>query len=277
VNSVDTACKRATELGAKIHMPKTEVKDHGWFAMISDPQGAMLHVWENVPRPAADKDKAADKDNDKAKTEAAKETAKEKAADDTESESKAKKRKRSAKDKEDATPADTPKDPFSWHNLITPDPKAAKDFYASLFDWAPVTNDIGGAKFDGWYLDKTNQKEKAPHAGYMAPPAPSKTACWMSYITVPDVDAAVKMASDLGGKVHKAATDIPGLGRFAVLGDNVGVSFCVFAAAVPEKKKRAKRTSSKGGERTKKTSRKASGSKKSKSKQKEVDTDASED
>jgi len=141
---------------------------------------------------------------------------------------------------------------------LTPDAKGSKEFYSALFDWAPNTSDIGGEKFDGWYLDKTNQKMGAPHAGYTKYPdeVGKKQACWLSYITVADVDAAVKLAPELGGKVHKAAADIPGLGRFAVLADDNNAEFAVFTGVDPnEKKKRAKRSSSKGGAKKEKKAR----------------------
>jgi len=52
--------------------------------------------------------------------------------------------------------------------------------------------------------------------------AASKTAKWISYVTVADVDAAVKLAGELGGAVQTAATDLGQYGRFALLKDNMG-------------------------------------------------------
>jgi len=48
------------------------------------------------------------------------------------------------------------------------------------------------------------------------------------YVGTPNVDATCAQAQALGAKVHKAATDIPNVGRFAVLADPQGATFAVF-------------------------------------------------
>jgi len=51
---------------------------------------------------------------------------------------------------------------------------------------------------------------------------------WIVYVATPDVDATVAEAERLGGKVVKGATDIPNMGRFAVLTDPQGATFAVY-------------------------------------------------
>ena len=57
-----------------------------------------------------------------------------------------------------------------------------------------------------------------PDAGGMPP-------FWMIYFAVEDADAAAAKVEALGGKVHRAPADIPGTGRFAVVGDPQGAGF----------------------------------------------------
>jgi predicted enzyme related to lactoylglutathione lyase len=57
--------------------------------------------------------------------------------------------------------------------------------------------------------------------------------CWMTYIATPDVEATARQAVTLGGAVHKAAQDIPTVGRFAILGDPQGAFFVAFTPAGP--------------------------------------------
>ena len=57
-----------------------------------------------------------------------------------------------------------------------------------------------------------------PDAGGMPP-------FWMIYFAVEDADAAAAKVAALGGKVHRAPADIPGTGRFAVVGDPQGAGF----------------------------------------------------
>jgi predicted enzyme related to lactoylglutathione lyase len=58
---------------------------------------------------------------------------------------------------------------------------------------------------------------------------------WIIYVGSPDVDATVEAAEKLGGKVLKPASDIPNVGRFAVLSDPQGAAFAVFnPSSMPE-------------------------------------------
>ena len=45
---------------------------------------------------------------------------------------------------------------------------------------------------------------------------------WDIYVTVDDVDATVASVTELGGKVLRAAFDIPEVGRFCVVQDPQG-------------------------------------------------------
>jgi hypothetical protein len=58
-------------------------------------------------------------------------------------------------------------------------------------------------------------------------------AHWLVYVGTPDVDATVRQAQSLGAKVWKSATDIPNVGRFAVLADPQGATFAVFTPSGP--------------------------------------------
>jgi predicted enzyme related to lactoylglutathione lyase len=68
----------------------------------------------------------------------------------------------------------------------------------------------------------------AKRGGIMAGPgAPS----WLPYVAVDDCDAAVKRATGNGGAVQLAPTDIPGIGRFAVIGDPLGARLAIMKSA----------------------------------------------
>jgi predicted enzyme related to lactoylglutathione lyase len=113
---------------------------------------------------------------------------------------------------------------FVWHELMTTDPQAAGAFYAKVLPWK--TQPSGMPDYTLWVSGKTQtgglmaQPESARQAG--APPS------WLVYIGTPDVDATTAAAERLGGRVLKAAADIPNVGRFAVLSDPQGAAFAVF-------------------------------------------------
>ena len=121
---------------------------------------------------------------------------------------------------------------FVWHELMTPDAQAAADFYARVLPWTTEASTVPG--YILW------MSGMAGVAGLMGQPQAVRDngtpPSWLVYIAAPDVDATVEAAQRLGGKVLKSPTDIPGIGRFAVLSDPQGAAFAVFmpAMAAPE-------------------------------------------
>jgi len=57
---------------------------------------------------------------------------------------------------------------------------------------------------------------------------------WSLYIPVPDVDACLARAVELGGKVCVPAFDVPGVGRIARLDDPAGAGVYVIKLNVTE-------------------------------------------
>jgi predicted enzyme related to lactoylglutathione lyase len=115
---------------------------------------------------------------------------------------------------------------FVWHELNTTDLGAAEAFYSRLIGWKgkpwdPNPNyriwSMGRDQRAGLYLihEQPNLVTPPPH--------------WLNYIGTPDVDATVRQAVELGGKVATPAGDVPGVGRSAVLQDPQGAMFAVFA------------------------------------------------
>src|ERR1700737_2885981 len=51
VESADAAAAKAAELGASVHAPPFDVMDAGRMAVIQDPQGAFVMVWEPKRHP----------------------------------------------------------------------------------------------------------------------------------------------------------------------------------------------------------------------------------
>lgn len=118
---------------------------------------------------------------------------------------------------------------FSWSELMTTDPAAAKSFYASLFGWS--TKDMQMAS--GAYT--TCQVGEESVAGIMKIPAEAAgmPPMWGVYVTVTDVDETIRQAEKLGGAVVVPPMDVDGVGRMAVLRDPQGASFSVIKYAFP--------------------------------------------
>jgi predicted enzyme related to lactoylglutathione lyase len=113
---------------------------------------------------------------------------------------------------------------FSWNELMTSDPAASAHFYKQLLGWTLESSDMPGI---GIYRVVKVEGEKV--AGIMGMPSQSgpMPPAWGAYITVDNTDETAGECAALGGKVLVPPTDIPGVGRFAVLQDPQGAVFNV--------------------------------------------------
>lgn len=104
-----------------------------------------------------------------------------------------------------------------WHDLITPNPNQAMDFYADLF---------------GWTFKSLGTDDMAYHVIYNGDQAiggiiPLNVSThpageWLSAVSVPDVDKAVAYNNQKGGKTLFKPSDFKGRGRSALVQDPQG-------------------------------------------------------
>ena len=113
---------------------------------------------------------------------------------------------------------------FVWYDLMTPNVQASLDFYSKLFGWGSHEVDMGPM---GKYTMFRNGESEL---GGMAPLGPGEgdAAYWLAYVSVPDVDQAADQAEDKGGAVIVPPTDIPEVGRFAIVRDPAGAVIAPF-------------------------------------------------
>ena len=119
---------------------------------------------------------------------------------------------------------------FAWHELMTPDPDAAIRFYREVVGWGieqfPDMPDYrmwtSGGKQRGGVLRQSEEERRrglAPH--------------WLMYVAVPDIDATMRQAEGLGGRVRIPAKSVPGVGRYAILSDPQGIAFSLYTPESP--------------------------------------------
>ncbi|WP_167613439.1 VOC family protein [Maribellus sediminis] len=106
---------------------------------------------------------------------------------------------------------------FVWHDLATYNPIAARDFYSEVFGWEYETLGYG----ENTYFVIKN--EGTPIGGiFKLADQYGKSAEWLSSMSVPDVNAAIKYNSSAGGKtIFKKAT-FAGRGETALVQDPQG-------------------------------------------------------
>jgi predicted enzyme related to lactoylglutathione lyase len=118
---------------------------------------------------------------------------------------------------------------FSWCELMTTDPAAATAFYSKLFGWQTEAMNMGMP----YTVVKVGDSAIGGMMG-MPPGAPAgMPPTWVPYVTVKDVDALVKQVVSLGGTVRMPPTDIPTVGRFAVIADPQGAAINVITYVMP--------------------------------------------
>ncbi len=122
--------------------------------------------------------------------------------------------------------ADTPVGDWIWNELWTPDVEMALAFYEKVFGYGIDTMDMGPQ--GTYYQLKAGDKARA---GLMQSAEPAAPPMWLPYVRVADCDATAARAAQLGGQTLLDGTDIPGVGRFAILLDPAGAAFAVFVPA----------------------------------------------
>ena len=113
---------------------------------------------------------------------------------------------------------------FVWYELMTSDVQAAAAFYAKVVGWSIADSGMPGMDYT---LAKVGQRQVAGLMGVVAD-AGTGPIGWFGYILVADIDAVAEQVRKAGGAVHRPPTDIPGVGRFAVVSDPQGAMFMLF-------------------------------------------------
>ncbi len=111
---------------------------------------------------------------------------------------------------------------FIWYDLMTPDPAAALTFYGAVFGWSGR---------DGGVPDRPYAVLSAGAVGVggiMEYNQAGQPPGWIGYVGVDDVDAYAARLTAAGGHIHRAAEDIPDVGRFCVVADPGGAAFILF-------------------------------------------------
>jgi len=118
---------------------------------------------------------------------------------------------------------------FCWNELYTTDPARASDFYTGLFAWTKDSKHMDFGEYVIFNFGGRNAAGmmKIPKEWGPVPPH------WMVYFAVDDCDNTVEKAKSLGAQVTVPPTDIPEVGRFAMLTDPQGAGFSVIKLTMP--------------------------------------------
>jgi predicted enzyme related to lactoylglutathione lyase len=109
-----------------------------------------------------------------------------------------------------------------WADLNSPDPQAARAFYAAVFDYRTEPLADGGVDYHLFALPG----DDVPLGGIGGLGNPKDPARWLVYFAVADAEAAVAAAEQAGGQVLTRDWDSM-YGRMATLRDPDGAEFSV--------------------------------------------------
>ena len=119
---------------------------------------------------------------------------------------------------------------LTWNELVTRDHQVAGAFYGKLFGWGTqvqememttYTTFMNGERMGAGMLQMTEEWGDMP-------------SHWMVYFAVADCDSSAEKATQLGGEVKVPPTDIPPIGRFAVVQDPQGAVFSIIKLSNPD-------------------------------------------
>lgn len=112
---------------------------------------------------------------------------------------------------------------FVWHELKTPDARAAHAFYSKAIGW----------KSQPWEEDSSYVMFAAARGPIGATTTGSNGAPphWLPYIGTGDIEKTVKQAQEQGGELVKDVDSLSSGSRYAVLKDPFGATFGVYESA----------------------------------------------
>jgi uncharacterized protein len=112
---------------------------------------------------------------------------------------------------------------FSWAELSTSDPDAAKRFYTELFGWEPEDLPMPGDA--GAY---TMLRREGKDVGALFQAREGMPTFWGSYVTVESADSSAARAADLGATLMAEPFDVMESGRMAIFHDPTGAVLSVW-------------------------------------------------
>ena len=125
---------------------------------------------------------------------------------------------------------------YIWYELMSPDPDASKAFYDAVVGWdIDAQSSVPGGAVDYRMIKRgdggnTGGVLKIDQAMQDHGARP----LWLGYLYAEDVDATAAAIQTDGGMILIAPHDAPGIGRFSMVTDPVGVPFYIMKPTPPE-------------------------------------------
>ncbi len=116
------------------------------------------------------------------------------------------------------------KSSFIWFDHMTGDLEEAAAFYSKVVGWDVHDSGMPGMRY---LLFGKDGKDIGGMMSWSSIGL-TKPASWKGHLWTGDVDAEVQAVVADGGAQHRPPSDVPGVGRFAVVADPQGAEFLLF-------------------------------------------------
>ncbi len=113
--------------------------------------------------------------------------------------------------------------PLCHFELMTKNPEACKAFYGAVFGWQ-----FDDDSMPGYSLVDTGAE---PTGGIFKKPDDAPGPCMNVYFHSSDITGTIARAVEAGGRVIVEETEIPNVGRFAMIADPEGIVVGLFRNA----------------------------------------------
>lgn len=118
-----------------------------------------------------------------------------------------------------------------WYELLTDDVEGATAFYGEIVGWTTTAHPSAAGDATPYTIFAM---AGAGVAGVANPPGSAPMPpMWLAYFHVEDVDAKLAEVVAAGGTIRMPATDLPDVGRIALVADPQGVPFYLMKPAPP--------------------------------------------
>jgi predicted enzyme related to lactoylglutathione lyase len=122
------------------------------------------------------------------------------------------------------------KNPIVHFEIYADDPEKLAKFYTTLFDWD--IQPVPGMDYRMVSTVETDANHRPTQAGIngglIKRPEGYDVRAPVNYVDVESLDTSVKRAQELGAKVTKGRSAVPGMGWFAMLIDPQGNHFAMW-------------------------------------------------
>ena len=117
---------------------------------------------------------------------------------------------------------------FVWNELATTDPERARRFYADVLGWSFESFTLPSGAY---WVARAGDAMVGGIGGLETGPPGMTASAWTCWVGTEDVDAVVEKARGSGGEVVEPPSDVPNVGRVALLRDPTGAIFGVIASS----------------------------------------------